>query len=168
MLLFSLVSLAVSVDARAQDVNVTLLDGSKITGELTALSDTEVTLDRKEPLDLRTGEIRRSAVAVPLDEVRKVERVSYAIRNWALSGTAAGVVTALALHEIYEDNTEFNGGLVLALFTGIGTGVGVGIGTIQSAVSRDARVMYLRPSTTVRISPIVTRQRQGAQVALTW
>jgi hypothetical protein len=65
------------------------------------------------------------------------------------------------------DSTEYEHASTLAALTGLGAGIGLGVGAVYDAVQRDGRVLYSAPlSGKVRISRIVTRDRQGLRLAL--
>lgn len=166
-LLFWLLSLFASVDARAQDVTVTLMNGSTESGSLEALTDAAIVL-RGQPQPFgRPGRIPGTEKVIPLTTVMTIERRSRAIPNGVLIGAGAGIVSSLVLSaNVAFDEDRF---IVTGLFTGIGAGVGLAVGAIYSASDRDGKLLYSAPhSGTVRLRPVITRQRRGVQLALAW
>jgi hypothetical protein len=84
-----------------------------------------------------------------------------------LIGAGAGIVSSLVL----SSNVIFDEDMVTitGLFTGIGAGVGLAVGAIYSAVDRDGKLLYSAPhSGTVRLRPVITRERRGVQLAVAW
>jgi hypothetical protein len=158
----------VSVDAQAQDVKVTLMDGSTVSAPLDRLTDTEVVLHGKPQPYPRRGVIPGPKKVIPLTSVRTIERRSHGVRNGVLIGIAAGVATNLVLSKAV-DSTEYEYTAGLGLLAGIGAGIGLGVGAVSDAEQRDGRLLYSAPpSRTIRISSIVTRERLGLGLALTW
>jgi hypothetical protein len=161
-------SLALSVDVQAQDVTVTMMDGSTASGSLETLTDTEVVLRGKLQPYPRMDVIPGTERIISLTNVHFIERRGHGIRNGVLIGIAAGVTSGLVLSETV-DNTEYEDGMALALLSGIGAGIGLGIGAVFDAVRREGRLLYSAPAPgAVRVTALMTPARRGVQLTLAW
>jgi hypothetical protein len=166
--LLLLAALVVSVDAEAQDVTVTMMDGSSVSAALHRLTDAEIVLRGKLEPYPRTDVVPGTEKVIPLTSVRTIERRGHGVRNGVLIGIAAGVAMSLVVTEM-DDSTEDAPMAGLAILSGIGAGVGLGIGAIFDATGRDGRLLYSAPPAgTVRFRPIATPKRQGLRLTLTW
>jgi hypothetical protein len=161
-------ALVVAVDAQAQDVKVTLTDGSTVSAPLEALTDTQVVLRGKLQAYPRMDIIPGTERVIPLENVAIIERRGHGMRNAALIGIAAGVASSLVMSATI-DSTEYEHTAALAILTGIGAGIGLGIGAVYDAVQRDGRLIYSAPSSgIVRLTPFITRERRGVRLAVAW
>ena len=159
---------AVEVDVQAQDVNVTLTDGSTVSAPMERLTDTQVVLRGKLQPYPRTDIVPGTEKVIPLENVATIERRGHGIRNGVLIGIAAGVASSLVMSATI-DSTEYEHTAALGILTGIGAGIGLGIGAVYDAVQRDGRLIYSAPpSGIVRLTPLITRERRGIRLAVAW
>lgn len=143
-------------DAVGREVRVIASDGSRATGRLVALSDTEVVIRRD-------GNEQRLA----LTKVERVERVRHHVRNLAVWTAVAGAVVGGlvgAQCECSETDPSYIP-VGAAFFGGVGAGAGAGIGALINAATRDGNVLYQTPreSRSVSVSPIVSSGRPGGR-----
>ena len=153
--------------AQGKDVRVTTMDGSRRTGKLVSLSASEVVF-RQEGKD----------VSVPLEKVRKIERVSRGVRNGVLVGVLVGTLggTLAANSWLSESGcppdcvTEEGRLLSAGMGASIGAGIGAGIGALINSGARDRNLLYLAPgsSGTVSVAPIMSQRRQGVALTMRW
>src|SRR5688572_27428320 len=142
-----------------KSVAITEQDGTRHKGRLASLSTTEVVVSR----DGRD-------VKLPLADVRRVERTSYAIRNGIIIGVI-GAAGALGISCAIERcpaalTTEFFPDTALVLAVGAGAGAGLGWLFRGSAASR---TIFEAPSkATITIAPAVGKQRAGIQTTISW
>lgn len=115
--------------AVGKEVHVRTLD-TKSRGTLVSLSSLEVVLRQD-------GTERR----VPLSSVRRIETVSHHVRNGALVGLAAGVLSGVIV--VAAMNYTDEGRLLAPLVNGgIGLGSGLAIGALVSSATADRRLIY--------------------------
>jgi hypothetical protein len=136
--------------AVGKDVRVTLNDGTTQRGKLEALSASEVTF---------------KGTAIPLADVRKIEKVGHATRKAAVIGLLAGVPTLLILGPA----ADMGGGMALGIVAA-GVGSGVAVGAVIDAARRPGNVIYAAPGTSVSftVRPILARDRKGVAFATSW
>ena len=165
--LLALGASVVSTPVTAQDVKVTLMDGSIQTGALNALTDSEVVLRRKPSYPVGTPPPPDVETTIPLTSVRTVERRLHGLRNGLLVGLGAGLVTGL-LVGINVQSSESNSAHWMVLGGGVGGGIGAAIGAVHDATQRDRRLLYAAPSGALHVMPVITPQRQGVRLVLRW
>ena len=136
--------------AQGKDVRVTLSDGTIHRGKLVAFSASEVTLDSR---------------AVPLADIREVEKVSHAVRNATLISLLAAVPTFLTLGPAFDMGT----GDVLVI-TATGVAGGITAGAVIGGVRQPGNVIYRAPgaSASISVRPILARDRSGVALATSW
>ncbi len=142
-------------------VRVFLTDGTRRTGTLISLTPDEVHIHEH---------------LLKLQDVRRIETVPHAARNFALAGALTGVVVAYATRTCRGSNDQGRASAGLpecnyvrpALFSGLGAVAG---GIIGAAVdSSGTRVLFSAPARapTVRAGPFVARKGAGVAVAIGW
>jgi hypothetical protein len=149
---------AASQIARAQGKNVHVTDsqGDRRTGRLVSATAAGVVLHE-----------RGQDVTVALVNVRRVERVSHAMRHGLLIGAVAGFIYGYGVTEedAFGSAGEIGGG---ALIAGIGAAGGLGIGALVRGLGH--RVVYeagARPS--AGIAPVLSPTgRAGLALLVRW
>ena len=136
--------------AQGKDVRVTLNDGTTHRGQLVAFSASDVKL---------------SSRAVPLADVREVEKVSHAVRNATLISLLAAVPTFLTLGPAFD----LGQGDAFAI-TAAGIAGGITAGVVIGGVRKPGNVIYRAPGAAASISvrPILARDRKGVALAASW
>ena len=136
--------------AQGEDVRVTLNDGTVYRGKLVGFSASEVALDSR---------------AVPLADVREVEKVSHAVRNATLIGLLAAIPTFLTLGPAFDMGTPD----VLTI-TATGVVGGITAGAVIGGVRKPGNVIYRAPGAfaSVSIRPILAPDRRGVALATSW
>jgi len=152
--------------AAAEDVKVTSLDGSRYTGALVSLSASRVLIRQKPKGAMLPGGLQTPEdLAIPLDQVRRIERISHKGKLVGLFvGAGAGAVFGWLISGD-DGHSHPSWAVPNAAWAG---GVGVGIGAIFDALGRD--VLFEAPgrSKSVRVAPMVTPRHTGVAVALAW
>jgi hypothetical protein len=136
--------------ALGKDVRVTLNDGTTQRGKLEALSASEVTV---------------KGTAIPLADVRKIEKVGHATRKAAVIGLLAGVPTLLILGPAADMGAD-----MALMIVAAGVGGGIAVGAVIDAAHKPGNVIYVAPGTSVSftVRPILTRDRKGVAFATSW
>jgi hypothetical protein len=136
--------------AQGKDIRVTLNDGTTHRGKLVAFSACQVTLDSH---------------AVPLAEVREIEKVSHAVRNATVIGLLAAVPAILTFGPAFDMGM----GDVLTI-VGAGVAGGIGVGAVIGAIRKPGNVIYRAPgaSASITVMPILARERKGVALAASW
>ena len=144
--------------AIGKEVRVIGVDGSRGQGRLVSLSIADVVF-QQEGKD----------VLIPLAQVSQVEKVSHRVRNGAVFGAIAGLVTGLAIYCGGGDETGcWPQGI--ALIAGLGAGAGTGIGAMVHAANAPSNLLYQTPATpgSVSVSPILSPRRRGVALTMRW
>jgi hypothetical protein len=136
--------------AQGKDIRVTLNDGTTHRGKLVAFSASQVTLDSQ---------------AVPLADVREIEKVSHAVRNATIISLLAAVPTFLALGPAFDMGND-----VVFAVVGPGVASGIAVGAVIAAVRKPGNVIYRAPgaSASISVRPILGRERKGVALATRW
>ena len=143
--------------AMDKEVRVTGIDGSRQTGRLVSVSDSEIVLRRN------SKEQRQ-----PLTTVQRIDRVGHRVRNWAIWGAAIGGGTAAmvgyrSLRLDGMDADEVRG--VTVLWAGVGMAAGASLGALVERVSAPGKRIY---QSSMKLSPIVSPRRQAVALTMQW
>jgi hypothetical protein len=125
---------------RPPHVRVLSTDGIVREGRLLSLSATEVVLARG-----------RQSMTLPIEDVRRIERLTHGVRNGLLAGALAGFGLGMA---VSCASTGDDGGcwpLVGATVAGVGAGLGTAIGALHDTARRGSNVIYGAPGETATI-----------------
>jgi hypothetical protein len=140
-------------------VTVTDVAGREVTGKISALSPTSLSLQ----VDRQPREWSEADVATIKSRYRD------SLGNGALIGLAIGAGTTAALIAAsMESEDNVSGGevaAVVAIYGGIGAGIGVGV----DAMITRKRVIFEKPPTTgasIQLAPFLTRRRAGGLVSI--
>ena len=133
-----------------QRVVVTDTRGHQTTGDVVRGSPTD------QSITILAPEPRRFTADI-VAEVRTSDR----LLNGALIGSAVG--TCLAVWDYAVDPSEPGNAAIFALAIGLGTGIGTGIDALI-----ESRLLYRRQrqSSTLNVSPLVSRNRRGVLVSV--
>ena len=136
--------------AVGKDVRVTLNDGTTQRGTLETLSASDFTLE---------GE------AIPLADVRRIEKVGHATRKAVTIGVLASLPTFLILGPAAD-----MGSGMASMIVALGVGSGIAVGAVIDAARKPGNVVYLAPGTSASfvVRPILAPGRQGVAVATCW
>jgi hypothetical protein len=142
-----------------KEIRVTFADGSRRSGRLIALSDTDVTFVTAD------GERR-----VPLVNVDRIDRVSHSVRNAALWSAAVAAGTAAALIPIIEDDGPADAAVFVVSWAGLAGAAGAGVGALFGRASRDHNILYRSPrvQASVTLVPVVWVRRAGVMLSMNW
>jgi hypothetical protein len=136
-------------------VRVVQGDGTEVAGEILDLSSSSLAL-----------QVKGVRVEVPERDVRTIRmRRPDSLRNGALWGFGAGAAFLVVATLREGDSLGMPTVLIGAVFGGIGAGMGVGV----DAIIMGRQVVYARPgasSARVRVSPLLARDRHGAQLSV--
>ena len=128
-------------------------------------------------LDITPASLTVMTAGVPLelDEVavtRIRQRWDDPVRDGAVRGFLWGSVptTVLYLYFVMEDGLvpadEIAAGLLMTVV--LAGGMGAGLGALVDTWRREQRDIYRRAAGRVRVSPLLSRERFGAAVAIAW
>jgi hypothetical protein len=90
-------------------------------------------------------------VTLPLEEVRRIVRVTHGVRTGVLAGALGGFAAGMALS---CTSSEYQGGcwpLTGVMFAGIGAALGTAVGLIREDARRNSNVIYPAPDGATRI-----------------
>ncbi len=143
--------------AVGKQVRITGVDGSRETGRLVSLSDTEVVFRRNGPEE-----------RVALTTIERVERVRHHARNLTFWGALIGGGVGFLAGASSARGAELAEGIVI--LAGIGGAGGAGIGALIARNTADTNLLYQRPTSavSVRLSPIVSPADKGVALTLRW
>jgi hypothetical protein len=154
---------ALQNSAVGKEVRVTLRDDVRITGKLITLTNSDVVIRQKR----NSNDTRQ-----PLANVRVVETVSHATRNFALIGAGAGLVIALAT-DLCGSGAPYGSGqepacisAKPALIVGGSALLGAVIGAALDHSHR--RTLYRAPSRSAQLVPLVFQSGAGFRVTVSW
>lgn len=135
---------------KGQTVVVTDANGRRTKGKVADVSPSSVVVFTPEARTFTEDTVAEIRVTDPLS-------------NGALIGAAIG--TGFALWDYLIDPSEPGNAAVFAVGIGLGTALGAGI---DALVNRGGTVLYASPRQTphLMISPLLGRDRRGAQVSL--
>jgi hypothetical protein len=141
-------------------VRVTKVGDGQLTGDLMSLTASEVVVRRNNRVE-----------SIPLNEVRKVEKVSHHERLGALIGSAFAGLMWIDIARTRDTCADCEDGpLAAAMMTPVAIGAGAGIGAIVNAATRNRHLLYAAPgaSSAVRVAPIVSPHGAGVGITAQW
>ena len=141
------------------EVTVTQLDGVKHRGQLLSLTrDAVVLRDDDRELRLSTADVRT---------IDKVGRHAFV---GALVGSAYAISGWLVIAATRDSCADCEDGPQAAtIMTPVSIGAGAGIGALVQRLTRNRRRLYpATPGASLRVSPLVAKNRAGASVGVVW
>ena len=148
--------------AAAQNVEVTLTDGMRLTGRLVSLSDTEVVVGQ--------GDIGQRRF--PLTQVSRIQTTSRTVKAWTGAGVGVGFLIALS-GDWCGTGEPYYSGIEPACFTPVPLLIVIGSGFLGALIGKEfdisrSRVLYPSSTVSVRVTPLVGKNRIGGGITVIW
>ncbi len=143
-----------------RDVWITMSDGSRLKARVTAVA----------PTGLVVTEANGQGQTVRFEGISRIQRVSHRLRTGTLVGLGVGAGLG-ALGAAVCDGEAGCAPAIFFTYAAFGAGIGALSGAIRNAANRDEDIVYdaaNRTTTTVALTPIVSRTRKGAALSITW
>lgn len=143
---------------QGREVWITMSGGSRLKARLGPVAPTGLAVSTPD------GQTRTIGFA----DISKIEKSTHRLRNHMIAGAIIGTGLGLIVFAVCDGDAPCAG--AIATYGGIGVGIGAMNGAIRNSLNRDDDLIYLAGArtTTVAVTPIVSRERQGVSFSVTW